>query len=231
MDDAAAEGYRLRRQRAWRLVLVALLLLAGGAISLWGPWEIADVVALGRAMAEHPWLLVVIVLVQATLFALALPGSLAFWVVAPFYPPWWSTLALTLGSTLGALGAYGLSRLLGGGVVSIEGRWVRLLGRHSDLLSQCALRALPGFPHAPINYAAGLLRLPLLPFALAALVGLGLKSGIYSFAIYEAVEAAEAGQVDRGAVVVLFLLFLLFAAGALLRYWLRGAAGGNDRES
>ncbi|WP_231901950.1 TVP38/TMEM64 family protein [Halorhodospira halochloris] len=170
-------------------------------------------------MAERQWLLLVVVVAQAALFTLALPGSLALWVVAPFYPPLLSTITLTLGSTLGAVGAYHFSLHFGRAAITPESRWVRLLSRHGDFLSQCAVRAMPGFPHAPINYAGGLLKLPLFSFALAACIGLGLKSGVYSFAVYEAVEVAEEGRIDRGAIGVVFVLFVLFLSGAALRHW------------
>ncbi|MBK5944467.1 MAG: VTT domain-containing protein [Halorhodospira halophila] len=207
----------------YRPFLLALLLLSGLAVAVWGPWDAEDVVAWGELLVERPWLLLVVVVLQAALFTLALPGSLFLWVVAPFYPPWMSTLTLVAGSTLGALGAYGVAWLLGRDAVPADSRWIRVLRGNSDFLSQCAIRALPGFPHPPLNYGAGWLGLPLKTFVVATVVGLGIKWGVFSLAIYSAVEAAaRGGEIDTRAVVVLLGVAVLFVAGAFLRRRLTG---------
>ena len=209
------------RWRWWpghRAALLVGLLAAGLATAVWGPWDIDDVAQWGAYLSERPWLLLAVVPLQALTFTLALPGSLFLWAVAPFFTPWLATLTLVAGSTLGALGAYLLARGLGRGADAAGARWIRLLRRNAGFLSQCALRALPGFPHPPLNYGAGWLRLPLPSFIGAAVVGLTIKWGIYSAAIYGAVEAAkEGGDVDAGAVWLLLALAVLFAAGGYMR--------------
>ncbi len=205
------------RPGAQPLILIALLVIGTG-LAVWGPWDVEDVVALGEVMAERPWLLLIAIALQAALFTLALPGSLVLWAVAPFYPPWLAAPTLVAGSTLGALGAYALSWYLGGRNLPADTRWIRMLRRNSDFFSQCAIRAMPGFPHPPLNYGAGTLRLPLPTFIAATIVGLGIKWGVFSAAIYEAMEVAkEGGDVDPEAVVLLLIVVALFIGGALLR--------------
>ena len=203
----------------WQWLVLGLLLGGGIAVSLWGPWDTGDLAALGEALEGRPWVLPVAAAVQAVLFIFAMPGSVVLWVVAPFYPPWMTTVALVVGSTAGALGGYAVARRLGaaGDGVAQTGRAVTLLARNGDFLTQCALRAFPGFPHAPVNYGAGVLGLPRTTFLSAAVVGLTVKWWVYASAIHGAVEMAEGESIGAGPVVALLLLCGLAVGGALLR--------------
>ena len=51
------------------------------------PIEIRYLWRWGVELAGHPVALVGIVLVMAALMSLGLPGSLCFWLIAPFHPP------------------------------------------------------------------------------------------------------------------------------------------------
>lgn len=150
----------------WRTVLEALRQLAG--------WPLAAT----------------IVLTQIALFAFGQPGSVMFWVAALVYPPWISTLVLTAGATLGGAAAYLLAyrSLRSRRATLSEHRVIRLIARHSDLLTLSALRLTPGMPHSLLNYGAGILEIPFQRFLAAAVPGLAAKSYLYSIAIHGLVE-------------------------------------------
>ena len=211
--------------RGGRLLLLGGLILAGVALALWQPLTLDELMALGYDLHGHPLALLAMILPQAALLALALPGTLMLWVVAPFHEPWFASLLLTAGSTLGALAAWWLGQWLGRG-------WspgprsqpvVDLLSRRGDFFTQLLLRLLPGFPHSVINYTAGIIGLPPIPFLLAAAIGLSIKWYIYASAIHALLNyhtTPDAGAVWRDALLPLLLLATLLLAGGSLRWYL-----------
>ena len=68
-----------------KLLLSLLVVLTVTAILL--PIEIRYLWRWGVELAGHPVALVGIVLVMAALMRLGLPGSLCFWLIAPFHAP------------------------------------------------------------------------------------------------------------------------------------------------
>ncbi len=200
---------------------LAILLLIGWLL----PVTIADLWHWGERVSGHPLAMLGIVLLMATLMTFGLAGSLCFWVIAPFHPPWLSVCMLLVGSVGGALGAYrvgaGVGRAWNGGRLSRQ--ILRLLTSRSDLITQCALRIIPGVPHALINLAAGVLRLPLVTFASAAVLGLAVKWGVYSHTVHGMVSASRAEEaLAFGAVVPLLIVgALLVMGGAAQRCWFR----------
>jgi uncharacterized membrane protein YdjX (TVP38/TMEM64 family) len=202
----------------WRpLLLLIGLLSLGLGITLWQPVDIPTLLHWGERLAAHPAMMVAVTGLMAALFALALPGSLCIWLLAPFHPPLIATALMVAGSVTGAAGAYRLSRRLGRNwkPIGASGRVVRILERRGGFLAQCALRILPGFPHSVTNYAAGLLKLPMPTFLAAAITGLSVKWGIYVSAIHGAVVALEAGEPMRAETLApLFALTVLLLAGA-----------------
>lgn len=214
--------------------LPLLLLIGLLALMLLGwllPVSIADLWRWGAALASHPLAIVGIVLVMIVLMSFGLPGSMCFWLIAPFHAPWLSVSMLLVGSVGGALGAYLVGRGLGSAwrPGKLARQVLRLLGKRSDFLTQCALRILPGFPHAFINLAAGVLRLPLAPYLLAACLGLGIKWSVYAQAVHGMVSATHAESAMGVATMApLILLAALMAAGGLARrYWLGPARTAN----
>lgn len=208
-----------RRSRSWLLLAgLAVLILAGVLL----PIEIRDLWQWGASIAGHPLAVVGIVVLMAVLMSLGLPGSLCFWLIAPFHAPWLSISMLLAGSVAGALGAYRLGSTLG--TAWRPGRLARqvlqLLGKRSDFLTQCALRILPGFPHAFVNLAGGVLRLPLAVYLSAAVIGLGIKWTVYSQAVHGMVSATQAEQaMGVGTMLPLILLAALLALGGLAKRW------------
>jgi len=207
-------------RRHWAGLLLGLLIVAGLVLASWHTRELAQFLEWGDRIADLPVAIVAVVVLMAVLFTFALPGSLVFWVIAPFHSPLVSVIMLLIGSVAGAFGAHRFSHRVGK-------RWspgknaeriVALLEQRSDLLTQTALRVFPGFPHSVVNYAGGVLGLPLGPFLLAALLGLTVKWGVYATAVHGAVEAIETGDaLQLGTLLPLFVLAGLLLLGALVR--------------
>ncbi|MFC7367076.1 MULTISPECIES: TVP38/TMEM64 family protein [Vreelandella] len=186
-------------------------------------WYSPDLMAVKRwaaTMSHHPVVVIGVMVTMAITLAIGLPGSIGLWLIAPFYPPLIATLMLTLSSVAGAWGAYLLAARAGG-------RWqpkgltlkvMDMLKARSDLLTQCALRVLPGFPHSVINFAAGLGRISLKRYLLAAAIGLSIKWAVYSSAIYGALEAIEEENALQVEVILpLVALTILLLVGGWYR--------------
>jgi uncharacterized membrane protein YdjX (TVP38/TMEM64 family) len=197
--------------------LVALV-LGGLAFATWGPLQPADLLEHGRAVAGDPRVAVALVAINILLYVAALPGTVMIWAIAPFYHPALATLMLIVASTLGAIGAYFVAAWLGGrSLARMQDRTaLQIMSRRGDFFTQCALRMLPGFPHSVVNYGAGFLHLPLLPFVGAAVIGLGVKWVVYTTAIYGLAEAG-ADPLSPLTLVPLVLLAVLLLGGGLLR--------------
>ncbi|MCC5872396.1 MAG: VTT domain-containing protein [Gammaproteobacteria bacterium] len=216
---------RLMISRLLRLLLTprAIALIVIIAIGVWvvvtDPVDRAQLIALGEWLTAHPAALLGLVLLQVALFALALPGSVTVWLVAPFLGFTEAVALMVVGSVLGALAAWWVARWLGASARSrVAGHPVyRLLTEASDPFTQTALRVLPGFPHSVVNYAGGVLALPLPAFLGAALVGLTLKWMLYVSAIQALVEAGDdAGGPDAIALLPLLLLASFLIGGSWL---------------
>lgn len=200
-------------------ILVALIAL-GLALEALGvvDWRLALLWA--RAHAGGWQLPALIVLAQLALYTFAQPGSILFWPAALLYSPPAATLILTVGGTLGALGAYLLARRLTrlDPAEARRGRLFRTLERHGDFFTLCALRVLPGMAHSALNYAAGTLALPLTRFLAASALGLALKSYFYSSAVSGAVATAGPSDLLRLDVLgPLFGIALALLLGGLAR--------------
>jgi len=206
--------------RHWRLGLLLLILSVGTGLTLWQPISLEALFDWGERWAAYPLIWLLVLLVQAVLFTFALPGSTLIWVVAPFLQPLFAVPVMVIGSTLGAIGArHVASKLSTGWQAGSKGEQVvKLLETRSDILTQIALRALPGFPHSVVNYAAGILRLPLPTYIAAAVIGLTCKWWVYAAAIHN-LGAAARGEESVGFldVLPLFVLVGLMLLAALIR--------------
>ncbi|WP_240454036.1 VTT domain-containing protein [Halomonas sp. NO4] len=209
-----------------RWVAIAAAAMMAGYLWVWYTPDLADVQRWAQQTSEHPATILGVMAIMAITLALGLPASIGLWLIAPFYPPAVAVPMLVLGSLGGALGGYVIARRVGlrWRPGRLTRRVVRLLERRCDVLTQCALRVLPGFPHAVINYAAGLRQLPLHGFIFAAVVGLGIKWAVYANAIYHTLSAAERQRVltlELLAPLVALSMLLLIGAWAR-RFFVRG---------
>jgi len=221
-DDAEGALKRLATllRRHWGGLVLAALVILGLILANWHTRELTQLLQWGDRIADLPVAVVAVVVLMAVLFTFALPGSLMLWVIAPFHTPVVSVIMLLIGSVAGAFGAHRFSHRVGKRWVPGKNaeRIVALLERRSDLLTQTALRVFPGFPHSFVNYAGGVLGLPLKTFLLAAVLGLTVKWGVYASAIHGAVEAIETGDaLQPSTVLPLFVLAGLLLLGALVR--------------
>ncbi|MFB9147499.1 TVP38/TMEM64 family protein [Halomonas alkalicola] len=204
----------------WRVAAVGGVVLMALYLWIWHSPDLADLQRWADEASHHPAVIISVILVMAVTLALGLPGSIGLWLIAPFYSPLAATPMLIVGSVLGALGAYWLSARVGDRWTpkGLTRKIMRRLEQRSDFLTQCALRVLPGFPHSVVNYAAGLLRLPLGTFLMAAIIGLGVKWAVYASAIYGALEAVEKEEALSVSVVLpLLALTVLLLVGAWVR--------------
>ena len=88
------------------------------------------------------------------------------------------------------------------------------LKKHADFFSLLGLRVFPGFPQSVINYGASLLNLPLSAFVVSAILGVGLKSYLYTNVIYNAVNISDSSDLGRLEVIGPLLLIVLFVFAA-----------------
>ena len=222
----------MRLSPVTKLIVIGLLVTLGIGLELSGLLKSADILETARGYSEHWWLMLIIVLVQAVMFTFALAGSLFLWIAAPLYPPLIATLLLTLGSTLGGLGAYFFSRYLTHDLKKrIEAsRAYRILHGNNEFLALFAMRVLPGFPHSVVNYSAGLLRARLVSFVSAAILGIAIKTYIYARVIYGASNAMSVDMLfDISIYGPLILLALLAVAGIFVSNKLSARAARDDQ--
>lgn len=205
-------GTGISKSKLWRPLLLVALVTIGVIIYLMGLFDLVRLPQLAEEYKAYWWVAAGLALLQALFFMLALPGSTFLWVIAPIYPPLTATLILVAGSIMGAMAAYLFARRLTGpwrARIS-ENRFFRLLEKRSDFLTQCAIRTFPAFPHSFINYSAGVLKLPLLPFILAAMIGISIKTFLYTTAIHGAMKASNPSELIRIETMAPLMILILF---------------------
>lgn len=216
----------------WKLIVLVFLLLAGLVLDQTGVVDWHHVRLQFEPVADRWWLPLLLILVQTVLYVLALPGSALILVTALLYRPLAATLISVAGGLAGALVARHMALNLGTdwGRKAVHSPTYRLLERHSGFFSLCLVRILPGFPHSVINTGSGLLKVPVVSFALATFTGFFLKSYLYAVAIYEAGEADKPADLLRmDTLWPLLAVAILLALGHLCRhFWLRQRQG-HDR--
>ncbi len=206
-------GKTSRRGYSKKIWILPVLAVTGIALGAWQPLGFDEILAYGEEVGTSPLFLAAAVTAMVMCFTFGLPGSLGVWLIAPFNPPLLATFLLLVGSVGGAGGAYLFARKMRSDwkPTGPSAKVFDLLRRRGDLATQTALRMFPGFPHSVVNFAGGVLRLPLGAFLAAALLGLAVKWGIYASAVHGITDAVAAGEA-----VNLRTLWPLFALAALL---------------
>jgi len=176
-----------------KLVIVALLITAGILLEVYGLLDAEKMLNIAREYTDYWWLILLLILLQTILFTFALAGSFFLWIAAPLYPPPIATFILAAGGTLGGISAYLFSqRLTDEWIDRIENSHAyKLLHKEDNFFTLFALRVFPAFPHSLVNYSSGILNVKLSHFILAAIMGISIKSYIYSNVIYNAATSAS----------------------------------------
>ena len=176
-----------------KLVIVSLLITAGILLEVYGLLDAEKMLNIAREYTDYWWLILLLILLQTILFTFALAGSFFLWIAAPLYPPPIATFILAAGGTLGGISAYLFSqRLTDEWIDRIENSHAyKLLHKEDNFFTLFALRVFPAFPHSLVNYSSGILNVKLSHFILAAIMGISIKSYIYSNVIYNAATSAS----------------------------------------
>ncbi|MDX2507291.1 MAG: VTT domain-containing protein [Gammaproteobacteria bacterium] len=176
-----------------KLFIVALLIVTGILLEVAGLLDAENMLGIAREYVDRWWLVLILILLQMILFTFALAGSFFLWIVAPLYPPAMATFILAAGGTLGGVTAYLFSkRLTDEWIEKIEkSRTYKLLHKQNNFFTLFALRVFPGFPHSLVNYSSGILNVKLSHFIPAVILGVSIKSYMYSRVIYNASTSAS----------------------------------------
>ena len=186
-----------------------------------GLLDARQILTVAREYTQHWWLAVVLILAQALMFTFALAGSIFLWVAAPLYTPPMATFILAAGGALGGLGAYFFSNYLSQEWKEKvqDSRTYKTLQAQENFFTLFAMRVFPAFPHALVNYSAGILNARLSHFIAAAILGISIKSYIYARVIYSAADAASPGTLlDLTVIAPLVLLSIISAAGVFIKH-------------
>ena len=210
------------KQPGYTLLILAVLIIAGIVMQISGVLDPHEMIAVARGYADHWWLMVLLVLLQVLLFTFALAGSMLLWVAATLYPPLTAAIILGLGAMLGGLSAYFFSqKLTDEWIHRVESsRVYKLIQQQENFFTLFALRIMPAFPHALINYSAGILQVKLLPFLVTAFIGVGIKSFVYARVIYTAATAGSFTELlDISTFGPLLLISSIILAVMLVRFF------------
>lgn len=198
-----------------KLLIISTLIITGIVLELTGLLEAGKLLNIAREYSDNWWLIIVLILIQAILFTFALAGSVFLWVAAPIYPPLLSAFILAAGATLGGIGAYIFSKkLTNEWITRIENSHTyKLLHKHDNFFTLFAFRIFPAFPHSFINYSSGILNVKISHFIAAALLGVGIKSYVYSKVIYSATSSASLDELlsvsTYGPLIIISVISLL----------------------
>jgi len=154
------------------LVLAAL---AGGSVLAW-QWRSGFDPAAATAMLANspaaPFLFLALHVVASLLFV---PRTLMALVAGLAFGLWWGLVWAAAGSVLGAIAGFLIARHVRSGLID-PARWARFAAilervERGGWRMVAMLRLVPIVPHSLSNYALGLTRLRLGPYALGSLLG------------------------------------------------------------
>lgn len=203
------------------IVIGVFIVVVGVLLQVSGSLDPEKMIAIARQFADYWWLPIVLVLLQVLLFTFALAGSAFLWVAAVLYPPLTATLILAIGATLGGVSAYYFSaRVSDEWVHRVENsRAYKILHKQDSFFALLAMRVMPAFPQALINYSSGFLNVKLVYFIPAAFIGVGLKSYVYAQVIYQAASGASLSDLINIATFGPLVLFsILIFGGVFVKY-------------
>ena len=204
-----------------KILLLVLLIAAGITLQVFDVLDPQELIRIGRDYADQWWLIIVLILLQVILFTFALAGSIFLWVAATLYPPVTATFILAAGATLGGLSAYLFSaRLTEQWTERVQKSHIyRMLNKQDKFFTLLAMRIMPAFPHALVNYSSGMLRIKWRYFVPATIIGISTKSYVYAEVIYNASTAESFTELlDFSTYGPLLLISVFILAGLFIKY-------------
>ena len=161
----------------WRYAAraIVLVLLAVGIAFAWR-WRTAlDPMAVGAAIAGYPGAPLVFLGVHVAASLLFVPRTVLAVAAGLLFGVEWGIVWAAAGSVLGAGAGFLVARYVNAGLVDLESnpRLQPILDRvqRHGWRAVALLRLIPVIPHSLANYALGLTRMPLGPYAFGSLVG------------------------------------------------------------
>lgn len=200
------------------LLVVVLLLVRSGGIH-----QVRRTVAGAGA-----WAPVLFVLLQGVVTITPLPRTVFTVAAGVLFGPVVGVLLTILATLLAALAAYWLVGFVGGAFVERHSHrpgvaWVRGRLDHNGLLAVVSLRLIPAVPFAVMNYASGLAKVRVLPYAIGTV--LGVLPGTVAIVVLSA--AATGGNIRPANFAVSIAGGVLGLAGAAVAAR-RGPAAGPE---
>lgn len=144
-------------------------------------------------LGANPWTPALIIIAMTGAWAYSLPASVFFFITPLLFPPLAATAVICAGSAGGTTLGYIAARYVGGPWVErFKGhRITRFIENHATFPSLFAVRIMPGSWHGPLNYGAGLVKIPFFKFLIATLIAISIKGYLYSVAISNSVNASS----------------------------------------
>jgi uncharacterized membrane protein YdjX (TVP38/TMEM64 family) len=156
-----------------RLALLLLVIAGIGAAIV--NRQSLDADSLAAAIGRYPAAPLVFLLVHTLASLVFFPRTVVGVAAGVLFGAWWGTLWAALGSTVGAVVGFLVARYLNAGFIDLESmpRFgpILLRAERGGWRAVAVLRLIPVIPHSLSNYALGLTRLNLGPYAVGSLIG------------------------------------------------------------
>jgi len=154
--------------------LLALALLATGAVAAWRWRAVLDPLAIGVAIDRYPAAPLGFLAVHIAASLLFVPRTLLAIVAGLLFGVGWGIFWAEMGGVAGAAAGFLVARYVGAGLIDHErARVGPIIDRveHGGWRAVAVLRLIPVMPHSLANNGLGLTRLPLGAYLFGSLVG------------------------------------------------------------
>jgi uncharacterized membrane protein YdjX (TVP38/TMEM64 family) len=169
----AAEASLDRLRIAGRVVV--LVLIAAGLAWAWSARSSLDPASIRETIANYPAAPLVFLLAHVIASLIFIPRTVLAVAAGLLFGVWLGTLWAALGSVLGAVAGFWIARYVNGGFIVPESLPrlgpVLLKAERGGWRAVAALRLIPVVPHSLANYALGLTKLAVGPYALGSFLG------------------------------------------------------------
>jgi uncharacterized membrane protein YdjX (TVP38/TMEM64 family) len=154
---------------------VVLLLIAGGLAWAWSARSSLDPASIKETIANYPAAPLLFLLAHVIASLIFIPRTVLAVAAGLLFGVWLGTLWAALGSVLGAVAGFWVARYVNGGFIELESLPrlgpVLLKAERGGWRAVAALRLIPVVPHSLANYALGLTKLRVGPYALGSFLG------------------------------------------------------------